>query len=467
MRETRVRIFLILSGLLVILLAGCSPAAATAISTSVPAASATSPESAPAPTQAAATSTEKTPAPEARQIDLEYPASIQLGESDVIHLSLAPSQEGYVVQAEFPDHQTAQQDVPVQRPQGYDLFAVARLDGVSFDLSPLGDQVRSLQAGEAISWNWSLTPKRSGRQRLALTLLLRWEPTPAGSKPLKESVIFSRGLEVQVKSFLGLPPALAELIGVGIGILAIAILIIFLTARNLRRSPGLAHNTLPNPNLFLELSPGLHLTGESEALLRALFSTYSRLLVTAEFLSGYSGARTFLTQPIRADGRSDAYTIVKIGERKGIEHEFTNYETFVKDTLPPVTSRIQHAPVRLARGTQAALRYTFIGEAGRAPVSLRQALLETPDPALLRQLFTTFGPYWWQQRRSYTFNLGAEYDGLLPAHLIVTPEQGKGSLLDGNTHSAEIHFKVGDRVTLRNFRRTELRADGKSLSLTG
>ncbi len=501
MRQGKGRFLLVLIVLLVIALAGCAPAAnptqappaaatptqvppttaplatATAVlaaptATTAPAAAATNPAptqanqapSTPQPSQAAAT-----PGPEARQIELEYPASIKLGESDVIHLSLAPSQKGYVVQAEFPEHQTSQQEVPVQRPPGYDLYAVARLDGVAFDLTPQGDQVRSLPAGETITWSWSLTPRRAGQQRLALTLLLRWQPVPAASGSLREAVIFSRGLQVQVSSFLGLPPALAGLIGAGMAVLALLGLVIFLSLRLIsgRRVRGLAHSAAPNPRLSLETTAGLRLSSESEALLRALFNAYARLLVTAEFLSGYSGARTFLTQPIRADGRSDAYTIVKIGERKSIEREFANYEAFVKDTLPPVTSRIQHAPVRLARGSQAALRYTFIGEAGQAPVSLRQALLENPDPGLLRQLYTTFGPYWWQQRRPYTFTLGAEYDGLLPAHLILVPEPGKGAVLDGSTHPDALHLAVGDRVTLRSFARTELRADGKSLSLIG
>jgi hypothetical protein len=123
--------------------------------------------------------------------------------------------------------------------------------------------------------------------------------------------------------------------------------------------------------------------------------------------------------------------------------------------------------VRMARGRQAALRYTFIGEPGRAPVSLRQALLADPAPELLRQLFTTFGPYWWQQRRPYTFCLGHEYDALLPAHYVLAPAQGSGKVLDGGADPDEARLSVGDLVTLRHFPQAELRADGQSLSLSG
>ena len=91
------------------------------------------------------------------------------------------------------------------------------------------------------------------------------------------------------------------------------------------------------------------LDGGRGGLLRGLFRSYARLVIENEFLSGYSGARTFLVRPIRADGCADAPTIVKLGSREAIRQEFENYEAFVKDRLPPMTARIQRAPVALVR----------------------------------------------------------------------------------------------------------------------
>ncbi|MEP7359410.1 MAG: hypothetical protein ABI847_19320, partial [Anaerolineales bacterium] len=180
---------------------------------------------------------------------------------------------------------------------------------------------------------------------------------------------------------------------------------------------------------------------------------------------------------MRADGRADAYTIAKLGDRRGIEREYANFETFVKDTLPPVTARIQTIPV-ITRGPRsdtpfaqrAALRYTFIGEPGQSPMSLRQALLAQPDPALLDKLFATFGPNWWMQRRPYTFQLAAEYDRLLPTHFVLQPEPGasRGAhLLDGRTPPSAAQLQIGDLVRLSNWRAVELRPDGQSLALVG
>ena len=202
-------------------------------------------------------------------------------------------------------------------------------------------------------------------------------------------------------------------------------------------------------------------------MIGSIFRNYARLVIESEFLSGYSGARTYLALPLRPDGRSDAHTIVKIGEVEAIRREFENYETFVKDTLPPITARIQHQPVIGPGGKQAAIRYTFIAEPGNPPISLGRALLANPDPGLLIKLFETFGPNWWMQRRAYTFRLAQEYDRLLPTHYVIRPEPGKGRLLDGRSPEAETQISIGECVTLRHFTTVERRLDGKSLSLRG
>lgn len=183
--------------------------------------------------------------------------------------------------------------------------------------------------------------------------------------------------------------------------------------------------------------------------------------------------RTILAKPLHADGRADAYTIVKIGGRDNIQREYRNYETYVKDSLPPVTARIQQPPVYLPAplsgtpGRQAALQYTFIAQPGRMPASLRQALLASPAPALLEKLFGTFGPNWWMQRKPYSFRLAQEYDRMLPAHLVIEPCPGKGVYLDGDSRPDNLDLEVGDLVNLGKFPTVEPLAVGKGLSMRG
>lgn len=494
--------------LFVVVVASCSPAAAP---TSAPAqveptqASVSKPESTqaaaeepsstvvaaptatsasqPQSTQGAARPTEAAPAKvEGRQVELEWPASLRLGDSDVIRLSLVPTREGYVAKAEFPDHSLQTKEVPVPRPNGYELYALARLDGVGFEIAPAGEQERFIPEGEEVAWRWTLSPLQAGQQRLSVSLQLRWVPGPGVSGPVRESQVYARALDVQVRSFLGMSPAQAASTGF-LGLLLGGGLLLTAVVRTGERRPhagrvlpGQLDLVEPNPELAIEAPAGFDLIAEESGLLRGLFRSYKRVVIENEFLSGYSGARTFLIRPIRPDDCADAPTIVKLGPRESIRQEFENYEAFVKDRLPPMTARIQRAPVTLPQKrsgpSRAEVQYTFIAEPGHPPVSLRQALLQNPDPALLLRLFETFGPSWWMQRRPYTFRLGVEYDRLLPPHYVLEPvTQGRDGAYPaplGETESpARLNYQAGDRVRLRPFRHTELRADGRSYTLHG
>jgi hypothetical protein len=424
----------------------------------------------PAPTSPAILPTEPAKA-EMHYVQVEWPLQMRMGESDVTRLALVPSSQGYNLVTEYPEHKIVTQTVSIRQTSGYELFAVARLDGVGFDISPSGEQAQYLPTGEGLSWRWSLTPRQPGGQRLSITLTLRWVPVTGSGSPNREVIAFSRPLDVRVLSFFGLTQAQALLTGMITILLGggLSLFAIVIRPRVPRPAPGFDLQP-PNPSLAIELPAGLRLGSDETTLLQALFQRYARLVIQQEFLSGYSGARTFLALPIRLDGRADAYTITKIGGRQAMQREYRNYETFVKDTLPPITARIQRPPVSTSTTRSshlAALQYTFIGEPGHPPNSLRQALLSRSDTSLLFRLLETFGPNWWLQRRPYTFRLATEYDHVLPTHLVLEPASGKGQELDGRRSPASLDIRVGERVTLHNFSQAELRQDGISFSAQG
>lgn len=475
------------------------PAVPTSVPTGVP------PTAAPAATGTAAAATPAATQPTAavaqNLVELEWPPQMRLGESGLVRLSLAPAPGGYIVGAEFPGQLTVTSTVPVETRPGFDLAAVARLEGIGFDLAPAGDQLQSLASDWPVTWRWTLTPHAAGRQSLTVQLRLRWTPQAGNTSPERESTVFNKGLQIEVASFLGF--SAREALVAGLAALALGGGLSLPLALYVARAPrrrNLAQAESPNAGLVIERPGGIELKPDETDLLRTLFRRYARVTLEAEFRSGYSGARTLLALPVHAGGRTDAYTIAKLGDRASIELECANYEAFVKDTLPPITARIQEAPVTVRGGGLAALRYTFIGEAGRMPLSLREALLADPDPALLEKLFTTFGPNWWLQRRPYTFRLGYEYDRVLPAHYVLEPdtgsrERGAGNgqqatpattrgqagsprnyagaggqraiALDGRTAPGQVSLAVGDVVRLEHFRLAERRPDGKWLSLVG
>jgi hypothetical protein len=403
---------------------------------------------------------------EKRVVELEYPPSMRLGDSDVLRLSLVPSEDGYTVQTDYPEHQTDTQDILVVQKSGYELSGIARLDAVGFNISPQAEQERYIPVGEQVNWQWALTPREPGQQRLAVILWLRWKPVENPSAPMRETEIYSRSLNIQVNSFFGMTRRQA-MSGGFLGLIFGGGMSLFALAGSGIRPQARIQEEIPNPSLAIETRPGLSLSPAETSLLRSLFNRYSRLVLESEFLSGYSGARTFLALPVHPDGRADAYTIVKVGEREAIRHEVENYERFVKDTLPPLTARIQRLPVTVRGSDKAALQYTFIGTSSQSPLSLRQAWLRDPDPAFLDKLFDTFGPNWWMQRKPYPFRLALEYDRVLPTHIVVEPAHGSGKTLDGRGLPDEGFIQPGDLVTLKNFVHSEKRLDGRSLALQG
>ena len=452
------------------LIAGCSPAVqpiaepspAAYLSTESPAVeepaevveSETSPTVEPAPYE-----------PEARMVALEWPSQMRLGDSDIVRLALVPSEDSYVLEAEFYEHQILQQDMDVPRPAGYDLWASARLDGAGFTISPVGDQPYYLAPGQALNWRWSLSPLAPGQQRLSVSLLLRWTPLAGSPGRLHEALVFSEALDVRVRSYFGLSRRQAMtggVLGVLAGISLFGIGLVGWLGEGLRRSrPAKA-----NPALKIEAGGGIALSSADRYLLQRLFWRYQRVVLENEFLSGYSGARTLLALPVQREGRADAYTIVKINTVAAIEREYQNYTRFVKHTLPPVTARVQEAPVYTpGPPEQGAIQYTFIAAPGQMPLSLRQVLLAKPDPSLLEKLFATFAPGWWRQRQPYVFRMAQEYDPLLPVHLVVEPGSGSSVSLDGRAPENWPPVKVGDTVKLKNFHSGEIRPDGASRTL--
>ncbi len=440
-----------------------APAVSTMLATSTPAALPTmQPTAASFPVQ---------PILEHRQIELEWPERIYFGESDVIRLSLIPDQDGYQVTAEFPEHAIQSEPVDIRRTPGYNLYGIARLDGVGFTLSPVGNQVHLLPENETVSWRWSVSAKESGKQRISISLVLRWEPQAGVNGPVRESLAFSKSMTIQVTSMLGMTRSQAASTGFA-GLIAGAVLSLtgIFWRNKTGRKTGLITETTPSTVLVMEPGATINLSNEDSTLLKALFNRHERLILENEFLSGYSGARTFLARPVLPGGQNDAQTIVKIAPRRDIQREFENYENYVKDRLPPMTARLQRAPVSVAGSEKAALQYTFLAEPGQSPLSLRRALLQNPQPGLITRLFDTFGPYWWLQRTPYTFRLEQEYDHLLPPHLVIEPESDNETtdvVLSPDSTPVESNQMIGKLVRVTGFIRCDPRADGQSITLTG
>ena len=413
---------------------------------------------------------------EEHTVELEWPGQMQSGESNTIRLTLIPTTEGYTITQEYADNQVESSALHIPRVEGYELWAASILSGTGFVIDPGGKQEQWLPVDQPVTWRWSVTPLQVGKQRLAVELWLHWKPLDRFAGYPREYVAYSKSLDIQVNSFLGLDRSQAFIIGVAGLFLGSSLSLAAVTLKPRRQRKPL-RVLAPNQSLKIETKQAIELSKPEVELLSVLFQRYERLVIESEFLSGYSGARTFLSLPVQANGRADAFTIAKIGEAGAMIREFDNYEIFVKNTLPPITARIQHTPVTVAEKGKnqpsrlAALQYTFIGEQGILPTSLRQVLLLDPRPELFLKLFDTFGPNWWMQRRPYTYRLAQEYDRLLPTHVVLAPLDGRPSRpvkpLQGTLSPAKIRIEVGDLVSLAGFRVTERKPHQGTISLEG
>lgn len=404
-----------------------------------------------------------------RYLEFEYPQQLYFGDSDVIRLSLIPVEEGYLVQSEFPDHHVETEPYRINQIEGYHLLGTAQIYALGLDILPGVAQKKLIQPNQDTHWRWTVLAKSPGTHRLTINLSLKWiseEESEVNNKP--EVEIFSKAFEVDVRSFFGLNRK-QSFVG-GFGSLIISGLIGFITLF-WKKHPiqKLLEVKIPDEKLKIETKPEINLEEKDRFLLQAMFSGYARILIEREFLSGYSGARTLLILPIHLDSRRDAEMIVKIGLKESIQREYQNYLDYVKQTLPPMTARIQKTPVTTKNGLYAALMYTFVAEPGKPPKSLGRYLEEKNTPNVINQVFDNFGPNWWYQNSPYIYRLSMEFDKKLPSHLSVKPVDGKkqfNALSFSQTDYDKLPLiNVGQIIFLEKFDHVERRGDGKSYTL--
>jgi hypothetical protein len=157
------------------------------------------------------------PAIEERIAEVEWPASMRVGDSDVIRLSLFPVEEGYVAVPEIEGHEVAPTVVPMQvtRP-GYTGYVVASLSAAGLEAERAGPAEQLLVPGQPNAWRWTISPDGAGSYRVVVDLSVRWEPEADSGMPGPfEEAVWSRILTVEAHAVLGLSGKQTDWMGVG------------------------------------------------------------------------------------------------------------------------------------------------------------------------------------------------------------------------------------------------------------
>ena len=218
------------------------------------------------------------------------------------------------------------------------------------------------------------------------------------------------------------------------------------------------------------------LADEQVFILRRMFQGYSQVRVERKLQGGYSRAVVLVVTPIQTDNIEEAPLVVKIDRTDLILDEAKRYELHVKNSLPPLTARIEDKPTAPDTADLAGLKYTFVADHTGAPRDLRAVASEWPGAKLgvwlKESLFASFGKTWWSQRRPYRFQAWMEYDWYLPPILTLDwlaedAQHGEAAIIrDPVRRSRLTELEYGDAVIVENFVVHKVYPDRNEIALT-
>ena len=215
----------------------------------------------------------------------------------------------------------------------------------------------------------------------------------------------------------------------------------------------------------IEFAPGFDDAGKLSEdhlfILRRMFYGYSRARLERRLTGGYTPAMILVVTPIQGDSVEDAAVVVKIDHADTILDEAQRYETHIKNSLPPLTARLEDKPTAAETSDAAGLKYTFIAENDNNASDLRVVAHELGAEGLgtwlKDKLYPSFGKTWWMQRRPFRFQVWAEYDWLLPPLLTLESVpadetvQVKMVIKEPIKRAKLAELEYGDLVALENF----------------
>ena len=153
--------------------------------------------------------------PEKRLLSIEWPATIRVGDSDIIRLTLETDKRGQITpSAEVNGHQIIGQQVSI--PDLYDLdniIAEARLDMAGLQVSPDGAVRQTMLPGQTLVFYWSISPGQAGLYRGVLWVYLDLIPKNGGE--MDQRALMAHRIDIQSTTVLGLPAATARWISAG------------------------------------------------------------------------------------------------------------------------------------------------------------------------------------------------------------------------------------------------------------
>ena len=158
---------------------------------------------------------EETAILENRQVRLEWPSSLRIGDEGVIQLDFEVTQEDV--------SSLNQQSSLVDAYTNHNVMAEANYEVAGMKILPANTTRVSMPPGQPVKIIWKITPEQDGSYLGIVWLSLRFLPLD-GNNPI-QIPIYVKDIKVQVSSLLGLNGSLARLFG-WVGVLVSLLLVI-------------------------------------------------------------------------------------------------------------------------------------------------------------------------------------------------------------------------------------------------
>ncbi len=150
----------------------------------------------------------------ARQVVLEWPESMRIGEDETLTLVFEPAQ--------MDDNPSSQGTGYANIYTRYNLMAEARYDVAGVNLVPANPTRESMPSGQPVKFSWEVKADQVGSYDGTMWLTLRY--LPLDGSHVVQVPVYVREISIHSASLFGLSESMAYLLG-GVGTLTAAILV--------------------------------------------------------------------------------------------------------------------------------------------------------------------------------------------------------------------------------------------------
>ncbi|HML23214.1 MAG TPA: hypothetical protein PKD09_16285, partial [Aggregatilinea sp.] len=142
---------------------------------------------------------------EQRVVELEWPASLPVGKSGSVRVTLKTLEDGSLQPiAEIADNDVLATPILIaDRYDTHNAVVTASLSAPDFDVEALSSADQALSRGGEVAWRWTVEASETGSSVIVINLTLTWTPIQPGGSTIS-TTIWGQALKIESDYVLGL-----------------------------------------------------------------------------------------------------------------------------------------------------------------------------------------------------------------------------------------------------------------------